>query len=275
MIDLLKLLLGILASLFRSRADRSGESGSAATDQRASPANTKATRSEQCRSLPVCLALSLVSVRPGRGRDRQARNTHSLAPCWVSGVLALAIAQPLEDRRSRPSCARSLARRAAPTPYGAHQAFMVNYSSLASMSLSRRLLGICAAAGGHRLRAGGRFSAPIPTALQRSTFLSCQQSLSRFSIVSLSYGTPSALDIVWRNGKSDRGVDLSPDHRGIPVGPGTSIPHPGPGRLVRASLRAASACHGHSGSTDRPPITVAKCMSRGSSARSVGNASTI
>jgi hypothetical protein len=94
MIDLLKLLLGILASLFRSRADRSGESGSAATDQRASPANTKATRSEQCRSLPVCLPLSLVSVRPGRGRDRQARNTHSLAPCWVSGVLALAIAQP-------------------------------------------------------------------------------------------------------------------------------------------------------------------------------------
>jgi hypothetical protein len=58
---------------------------------------------------------------------------------------------------------------------------------------------------------------------------------------------PSALDIVWRNGKSNRGVDLSPDHRGIPVGPGTSIPHQGPGRVVRASLRAASACHGHSG----------------------------
>jgi hypothetical protein len=31
-----------------------------------------------------------------------------------------------------------------------------------------------------------------------------------------------------------------------------------PETIIR--LRAASACHGHSGSTDRTPITVAKCI---------------
>ena len=43
-------------------------------------------------------------------------------------------------------------------------------------------------AGGHRLRAGGRFSETIPTASQRSTFLSFQRSRSESSIVLSSYG---------------------------------------------------------------------------------------
>jgi hypothetical protein len=43
------------------------------------------------------------------------------------------------------------------------------------------------------------------------------------------------------------------------MGPCASIPHQGSGRLVRTSLCAASARHGHSGSTDHTPITVAKC----------------
>src|SRR5947208_17190163 len=46
---------------------------------------------------------------------------------------------------------------------------MVSCSSLASRSPSRRWLGICPAALGHRLRAGGRFSATMPTASRRST----------------------------------------------------------------------------------------------------------
>jgi hypothetical protein len=65
-----------------------------ATDQCASPAGAKATRSEQYRSFSVRLALSLVSIRPGRGCDCQAGDDHSLAPCWISSVLALAITQP-------------------------------------------------------------------------------------------------------------------------------------------------------------------------------------
>src|SRR5664279_2989938 len=45
----------------------------------------------------------------------------------------------------------------------------------------------------------------------------------------------TTLGIVWRNSKSDLGMDLAPDHRGIPMGPCASISHQGSGRLVRAS----------------------------------------
>src|ERR1700747_350803 len=72
----------------------SGKPGPAATGQCASPANAEATAPQQYRSFSICLALSLVSVRPRCGCDRQPGDHHSLAPCWVSGVLALAIPQP-------------------------------------------------------------------------------------------------------------------------------------------------------------------------------------
>ena len=72
----------------------------------------------------------------------------------------------------------------------------------------------------------------------------------------------TGLDIVWRNGKSDRGVDIAPDYRGFPMGPCASIPHQGSGCLVRAGLRATSVRHGHSGSTGRTPIAVAKRICR-------------
>ena len=68
--------------------------GPTATDQCASPAGTETTAPQQYRSFSVCLALSLVPLRSWRNCDCQAGNDHSLAPCWVSGVLALAIAQP-------------------------------------------------------------------------------------------------------------------------------------------------------------------------------------
>ena len=68
--------------------------GPTATDQCASPAGTKTTAAQQYRSFSVCLALSLVPLRPWRDCDCQAGDDHSLAPRWVSSVLALAIAQP-------------------------------------------------------------------------------------------------------------------------------------------------------------------------------------
>src|SRR6202049_4951571 len=67
--------------------------------------------------------------------------------------------------------------------FGAHRVFMVSCSSSASRSPSRRSLGTCAATRGHRLRAGGRFSAITPTASRRSTSLSCRRSHSKFRIV--------------------------------------------------------------------------------------------
>jgi hypothetical protein len=42
--------------------------------------------------------------------------------------------------------------------------------------------------------------------------------------------------------------------------PRVAIPHSGSGHLVRASLRAASARHGHSGSADCVPITSGKIV---------------
>jgi hypothetical protein len=61
-------------------------------------------------------------------------------------------------------------------------------SSSASRSLSRQSLGICAATRGHHLKAGAHFSATMPTASKRSTFLSFQRSRSGSSIVLSSYG---------------------------------------------------------------------------------------
>src|SRR5271169_6553755 len=65
-----------------------------ATDQCASPAGTETTAAQQYRSFSVCLALSLVPLRSWRNCDCQAGDDHSLAPRWVSSVLALAITQP-------------------------------------------------------------------------------------------------------------------------------------------------------------------------------------
>jgi hypothetical protein len=72
---------------------------------------------------------------------------------------------------------------------GARRVFMVSCSSSASRSPSRRSLGTCAATRGHRLRAGGRFSAITPTASRRSTSLSCRRSHSKFCIVLSLYAT--------------------------------------------------------------------------------------
>ena len=74
-----------------------------ATDQCASPAGTETTVPQQYRSFSVCLALSLVPLRPWRDCDCQAGDDHSLAPRWVSSVLALAIANT-KSRNPRPTC---------------------------------------------------------------------------------------------------------------------------------------------------------------------------
>src|SRR5664280_777635 len=85
----------------------------------------------------------------------------------------------------------------------------------------------------------------------------------RDSLLSCYYTTrTTTLGIVWRDGKPDCGVDLAPDHRGFPMGPHAAIYQPGSGHLVWASLRATSARHGYSRSTDYVPLTLAKCICR-------------
>jgi NAD(P)-dependent dehydrogenase (short-subunit alcohol dehydrogenase family) len=72
--------------------------------------DAKAAGSDKYRSPSVCLALSLAPLYRKRSCDRQAGDDRSLAPCWVSGLLALAIAQP----RSQASQAEEIER----TPLG-------------------------------------------------------------------------------------------------------------------------------------------------------------
>jgi hypothetical protein len=95
MTDLPMLILGVLAFALQVESKAGGGNpGPTATDQCASPAGTKTTAPQQYRSFSVCLALSLVPLRSWRDCDCQAGDDHSLAPRWVSSVLALAIAQP-------------------------------------------------------------------------------------------------------------------------------------------------------------------------------------
>jgi len=72
----------------------------------------------------------------------------------------------------------------------------------------------------------------------------------------------TTLGVVWRDGKPNRGVDLAPDHRGVPVGPCAAISHSGSGHRVWSGLLAADPSDGYSGPSDRTPITMAKCLCR-------------
>src|SRR3979490_265015 len=95
MTDLFKLILGILASGFKARATLEAENlvlrQQVNVLRRRTPKRLHLNNTD--RLLFVWL-LSLVSVGPWRGCDCQAGDDHSLAPRRVSGLLALAVAQP-------------------------------------------------------------------------------------------------------------------------------------------------------------------------------------
>jgi hypothetical protein len=91
--DLFKLILGVVASLFKSRAKLEAEI--LILRQQINVLRRRAPQRphpQQYRSFSVCLALSLVPLRPWRDCDCQAGDHHSLAPRWVSSILVLAIA---------------------------------------------------------------------------------------------------------------------------------------------------------------------------------------
>src|SRR5580704_11624401 len=93
MTDLLRLLLAVLASLVKSRAELEAEilvlRQQINVLRRRLPKRPALTNIDR-----LCLALSLVPPNRSRPCDRQAGDDHPLAPCWLSGLLALAIAQP-------------------------------------------------------------------------------------------------------------------------------------------------------------------------------------
>src|SRR5207248_9665653 len=72
---------------------RGGNPSPSPTAQRASPAGIEATATQQCRSLSVRLALSLVPLRTQRDCNSPARDDHPLASRGVPVVLARAVTQ--------------------------------------------------------------------------------------------------------------------------------------------------------------------------------------
>jgi len=94
MTDPFKLILGVLASLFKSRAKLAAEI--LVLRQQINVLRRRTPRRPHLNNTDRFLFvwLSLVPLCPWRDCDCQARDDHSLAPRWVSGVLALAVAQP-------------------------------------------------------------------------------------------------------------------------------------------------------------------------------------
>ena len=92
MIEFLRLILHIIASLFKPRTKLVAEILVLRQQLNVpSPAGIEATTAEQYRSLSVCLALSLVPFRPQRDCDSPPRDDHPLASRGVPVLLARAI----------------------------------------------------------------------------------------------------------------------------------------------------------------------------------------
>jgi len=93
--DLFKLILGVMASLFKSRATLEAEI--LVLRQQINVLRRQAPKRPHFNNTDRFLFVWLYHwfpLRPWRDCDYQGGNNHSLAPRWVSGVLALAIAQP-------------------------------------------------------------------------------------------------------------------------------------------------------------------------------------
>jgi hypothetical protein len=95
MIDLLRLIFAVLASLFKSRAELEAEN--LVLRQQVNvlrPAEAQAARSDKRRSPAVCFG-SITGFPPRRTLFRLSdRNSHWLAPRWLTGLLAVEISRP-------------------------------------------------------------------------------------------------------------------------------------------------------------------------------------
>lgn len=93
--DLYKLILGIMASLFNSRAKLEVEI--LILRQQINVLRRRAPKRPHLNNTDRFLLVWLYHWLPlhhWRDCDCQAGDDHSLAPCWVSSILALAFAQP-------------------------------------------------------------------------------------------------------------------------------------------------------------------------------------
>ena len=230
-----------------------------AADQCASPADTEATASQQLRSFSVRLAVSLVPLRPGRGCDCQAGDDHS----WHRTGFRVYWRWRSRNHVGRPRVSAELRTlidkmsRANPL-WGAphiHGELIKLGFEIAQSTVARYMC---------------RHSRP-PSQGWR-TFLSNHAdgiaAVDLFVLPTIAFQILYCLVIIWHGRRIwvSFGVTENPTAEWIsrliteafPVGPRTSIPHSGSGHLVRASLHAAAARHGHSRSADCIPIALAK-----------------
>ena len=150
----------------------SGKPGPAATDQCASPANAEATAPQQYGSFSICLALSGAGFRPSLRWLRSSGRRPSFAGT-VLGFGLIGAGDPatvlLADRRSRAELRTLIVEMSrANLLWGApriHGELLKLGFDVAQSTVARAT---CAATRGHRLRAGGRFSAITSTASRRS-----------------------------------------------------------------------------------------------------------
>ena len=184
MIDLLKLILGLFASLFKSRTDLEAE---------------------------VLILRQQINVLRRRMPKRANLNdTDRFLFVWLyrlfpSVLGAVALVRPATIVRWHCAGFRAYWRWRSRNPVGRPKVSAELRALIGEMSranllwsaprihgellklgfevASRRSLGTCAAIRGHRLRAGGRFSAITSTASRRSTSLSRRRSHSKFCIV--------------------------------------------------------------------------------------------
>jgi hypothetical protein len=107
MTDLLGLILAILASLFKSRAELEAEN--LVLRQQISVLLRRMPKRPALTNIDRLLFVWVYHWFPstaGGPCDRQAGDDHPLAPCWLSGLLALAIAQPRRQTENLSRIAR-------------------------------------------------------------------------------------------------------------------------------------------------------------------------
>ena len=188
--DLFKLILGVLASLFKSRAKLEAEI--------------------------LILRQQINVLRRQAPKRPHFNNTDRFLFVWLyrwfpSVLGAIAIVRPETIIRWHRAGFRAYWRWRSRNPVGRPKVLAELRTLIGEMSRANRLWGaprihgellklgfevaqstvaryMCRHSGCRRLRAGARFSATMQTALRRSTFLSFQRSRSGFSIVLLSYG---------------------------------------------------------------------------------------
>ena len=184
MTDLLKLILGVLASLFRSRAKL--EAANLVLRQQVNVLRRRTPKRPHLNNTDRFIFVWLYRWFPSVLEAVAIVGPETIIRWHRAGFRAYwrwrshnRVGRPqasVELRTLIGEMSRANALWGAPRIHG-------ELPSSASRSPSRRSLGTCAATRGHRLRAGGRFSAITSTASRRSTSLSCRRSRSKFCIV--------------------------------------------------------------------------------------------